>query len=206
MNISDLIPLISQFSCWKTIDLFSFQLIHRTYRLMCTSKATPVSRFRGWCSIRMIVSTKVTLIRRRTGKKMRDTQGFNSIDLWKNLFLKLFSKSSFPSPSHAVRVAAPILWSKFCCLYANTHPLIQCGHTMLWHTSFNGLCKHFKPFQLGRWLLRCLWGVLQALLSQLYAGGHAWWPALGIPTPIWVQTNTNVKKKIEWFVHFWAIM
>lgn len=47
-----------------------------TYRLMCTSKATPVSRSRGWCSMRTIVSMKVTLIRRRTANtdEMRDMQ------------------------------------------------------------------------------------------------------------------------------------
>lgn len=47
--------------------LFSFKKeITSTYRLICTSKATPVSRSKGWCSIRIIVSIKVTLIRRRT--------------------------------------------------------------------------------------------------------------------------------------------
>lgn len=37
-----------------------------THRLICTSKAMPVSRSRGWCSMRTIVSIKVTLMRRRT--------------------------------------------------------------------------------------------------------------------------------------------
>lgn len=59
-------------------------------------------------------------------------------------------------------------------------------------TRLNSLCKHLKPFQLGRRLFGCLWGVLQALLSQLHAGGHAWRPALGVPTP------TCVKNKITW--------
>lgn len=50
---------------------------------MCTSKATPVSRSRGWCSMRTIVSRKVTLIRRRTVNtdRMRDIKSFISTDL-----------------------------------------------------------------------------------------------------------------------------
>lgn len=61
----------------------------RTYRLMCISKATPVSRSRGWCSMRTIVSMKVTLIRRRTGNtdEMRDRQRFISTELLNKLFL-----------------------------------------------------------------------------------------------------------------------
>lgn len=60
-----------------------------TYRLMCTSKATPVSRSRGWCSMRTIVSRKVTLIRRRTAHtdEMRDMQSFIRTDLSTHLSL-----------------------------------------------------------------------------------------------------------------------
>lgn len=56
---------------------------------MCTSKATPVSRSRGWCSMRTIVSMKVTLIRRRTADtdEMRDMQQLISTDLSHHLCL-----------------------------------------------------------------------------------------------------------------------
>lgn len=52
-----------------------------------------------------------------------------------------------------------------CCLNIDTVRLFPL-------TRLNGLCKHFQPFQLGWWLFRSLWGVFQALLSQLHAGGH----------------------------------
>ncbi len=73
------------------------QLISRTYRLMCTSKATPVSRSRGWCSMRTIVSMKVTLIRRRTANtdEMRDMQRFISTDLSNHLFLAVCVQAGF---------------------------------------------------------------------------------------------------------------
>lgn len=73
------------------------QLISRTYRLMCTSKATPVSRSRGWCSMRTIVSMKVTLIRRRTANtdEMRDMQRFISTDLSNHLFLAVCAQARF---------------------------------------------------------------------------------------------------------------
>lgn len=67
----------------------------------------------------------------------------------------------------------------------------ECWLFQLSLTRLNSLCKHLKPFQLGGRLFGCLWGVLQALLSQLHAGGHAWRPALGVPTPTCVKNKTT---------------
>lgn len=53
---------------------------------MCTSKATPVSRSRGWCSMRTIVSMKVTLIRRRTVQ----IEGIRNIHMYISTYVSHF--------------------------------------------------------------------------------------------------------------------
>lgn len=168
------------------------QLNSRTYLLMCTSKATPVSRSRGWCSMRTMVSMKVTLIRRRTANtdEMGGVKGLISTDLSNHFFSAVCVQTGLFTGEGSL-----LLWG-------HGDFFTKWGHTQLWRTCLNGLCKHLKPFQLGRRLLGRLRGVLQALLSQLHAGGHAWWPALGVPTPTWVQTTKP--HAVQWFLYFRA--
>lgn len=159
--------------------IFSFKLKFWTYRLICTSKATSVSRSRGWCSMRIIVSMKVTLMRRRTVKTYVTDymQRFFSTDY----NLALYTQTMFWE------------WSRLLMCIDNVNTLMSaCWHcqTQFRLTRLNGLCKHFKPFQLGWWLFGSLWGVLQALFGQLHAGGHTWGPALGVPTTTCTGTKT----------------